>query len=225
MTEVPGSGDNPAIINMARVIGDTWPEQEAYSNSYKHDDTAWCGLTVAYCVTQAGIKPVFGPTDTDKWLWAESWSRWPNSVHLDRPRLGCIVVFRWDSGSHHVTLYESTDGSNYRCRGGNQGDMVNVTAFPARNAIALVWPGTQAPPSLTLSATELMWVQSSLNVVDNAGLDVDGEYGPLTHDAITSYQRKNDIAVTGTANQETVDELLGDLRDWNYARTPEENGE
>jgi len=221
MTEAPGSADNPKIIGMARYVGDKWPEQKSYSDQYTADATAWCGVTVAYCVSVADIKPVFGPTDTDKWMWAESWSRWPNSVHLDEPRLGCIVVFRWDSGSHHVTLYESTEGSNYKCRGGNQSDMVNVASFPAANAIALVWPGTQAPPprpTLKLSAIDLMWVQASLNLVDAAGLDVDGEYGPMTHGAITSYQRDNDLPVTGYASKETVDELISEVMAWNQAR-------
>jgi len=219
MTEVPGSGDNPKIIGMARTIGDTWPNQKSYSDSYRHDDTPWCGLTVAYCMTMAGIEPVFGPTDTDRWMWALSWADWPNSIHLDEPRLGCIVVMEREGGGH-VTLFEDEDGSNYRCRGGNQGDMVNVSSYSKSTVVALVWPGTRAPPSLALNAMELMWVQSSLNLVDQAGLDVDGEYGPLTHDALVDYQRKNDLPQSGIATQETVDELLADLQSWNSTRSP-----
>jgi len=219
MTEAPGSADNPKIIGMARKIGETWPNQKAYSDSYKHDDTPWCGLTVAYCMTMAGIEPVFGPTDTDRWMWALAWSDWPNSVHLAEPRLGCIVVMEREGGGH-VTLFESEDGSNYRCRGGNQGDMVNVSSYSKSGVVALVWPGSKAPPSLRLSPGELMWVQSSLNLVDNAGLDVDGEIGPLTINATQHYQRENGLTPTGYANPATVAALLEDVNEWNDARPP-----
>ena len=148
MTETPGSADNPKILHMADVIGSTWPEQEDYAATYTHDDIAWCGLTVAYCVTEAGIRPVFGPTDTDKWMWAKAWAAWPQGIQLAAPRLGCIVVMEREGGGH-VTLYESTDGSNYRCRGGNQGDMVNVSSYAISSVIALIWPlaGGPIPPA------------------------------------------------------------------------------
>src|SRR5262252_588715 len=122
LTEEPGSADNPKIIGMARYIGRKFPEMQSYCDQYQHDETAWCGLTVAFCMSVAGIRPPFGPTDTDKFLWALSWEKWmPNGGQtVGRPTPGTVVVMT-RSGGGHVTLYESMDGNgNYRCRGGNQ---------------------------------------------------------------------------------------------------------
>ena len=63
----------------------------------------------------------------------------PNYTVLKSPRLGCVVVLT-RSGGGHVTLYESTSGSNYMCRGGNQSDAINLAPFSKSNVVALVWP-------------------------------------------------------------------------------------
>jgi peptidoglycan hydrolase-like protein with peptidoglycan-binding domain len=36
-----------------------------------------------------------------------------------------------------------------------------------------------------------MWLQQSLNYLMNAGLEVDGEYGPLTKAAVMEFQKAN----------------------------------
>jgi len=217
MTEAPGSADNPKIIGMARTIGERWPEQKAYADSYRHDDTPWCGLTVAYCMTMANIEPVFGNTDTERWMWALAWSEWADSMILDEPRLGCVVVMEREGGGH-VTLYESTDGSNYRCRGGNQGDQVNVSSYPKSGVVALVWPRERMVPTIALNQVESQWVQASLNLLIGAGLDVDGELGPLSREAITEFQHDNALHETGLADKQTVAEMLTDLDRWNHRR-------
>ena len=80
-------------------------------------------------MAKADIRPPFGDTDTDRFLWARSWADDPNYHVLKTPRLGCVVVLT-RSGGGHVTLYESTSGTNYMCRGGNQSDAINLAAFP-----------------------------------------------------------------------------------------------
>ena len=40
-----------------------------------------------------------GPTDTDKFLWAQSWADDPNYTQLSYPVLGCIVVPGFIPGS------------------------------------------------------------------------------------------------------------------------------
>jgi len=226
LTETPGSASNPKILHMADVIGQHYPQQADYAANYTSDDIAWCGLTVAYCATMAGYEPQFGPTDTDRWMWAQSWAEW--GTPLAKPKQGCVVVQTRDGGGH-VTLFERWEGGNLICRGGNQSDMVKESSYSPSVVIAYRWPSGAGPvpdvPTLALDATELMWVQASLNLIDNAGLDVDGEYGPLTRDALTSYQRKNDLPATGFANQETVDELISELTAWNAMRRATEDGE
>ena len=217
MTEAPGSADNPKIIKMAQTIGERWPNQKAYADSYRHDDTPWCGLTVAYCMTMAGIEPVFGDEDTERWMWALAWADWPDSVKLDRPKLGCVVVME-RSGGGHVTLFEHMDGSNYACRGGNQGDQVSVASYSPSQVVALVYPRERARPTLALNPVESQWVQASLNLLIGAGLDVDGELGPLSREAILEYQDDNGLHQTGVADKQTVAEMCTDLDAWNHQR-------
>ena len=95
-------------------------------------------------MAKAGIRPPFGSTDTDKFLWAKSWADDPDYEVLKVPRLGCVVVLT-RSGGGHVSTYESTSGNNYMLRGGNQSDAINVAAFPRSSVVALVWP-KDAPP-------------------------------------------------------------------------------
>src|SRR5262245_37483376 len=209
MTETPGSASNPKIVGMAEYVGEKWPEQESYASNYTGDDIAWCGVTIAYCVSTADIRPVFGPTDTDKWMWAEAWSRWPQGQMLAQPRLGCIVVFRWDSGSHHVTLYESTNGSQYMCRGGNQSDMVNLTGFPASDAIALVWPkeGGPVPPAERRELSEGDVGSDVAQVQQLLLIPADGEYGPVTEAAVKAFQKACGMKADGVVGSSTWDAL------------------
>ena len=73
LSEKPGAADEPKILAMADYIGDKYPEMKSYCAQYKHDATPWCGLCAAYCMARANIRPPFGKTDTDKFLWARAW--------------------------------------------------------------------------------------------------------------------------------------------------------
>lgn len=127
--EVPGSGDNQEILGWASYIAGKFPDMADYCALYKHDETAWCGLTVAYCMARCDIRPIFGATDTDKFLWANAWRQF--GVAVDSPMPGDVLTFRWSNGSNHVALYDhETPGDQYAARGGNQSDAVNVTMFP-----------------------------------------------------------------------------------------------
>src|SRR5215510_10398426 len=119
--EAPGDADNPKILAMADTIGQHYPQMASYCDAYTHDSIPWCGLAAAYCMTMAGIPPVFGKTDTTRFLWAQAWGTAPDYPKISKPRPGCIVVLT-RSGGGHVTFYERTEGSNYICRGGNQSD-------------------------------------------------------------------------------------------------------
>lgn len=130
--------DNPVILGFAAFIAKKYPEMANYCARYTHDSIAWCGLTVAYCMASAGIRPQFGATDTDKFLWADSWRQF--GVAVSEPKIGDIICVQWSSGGHHVTLYESTNGSNYMCRGGNQSDAINVIAVPKAAVSAIRRP-------------------------------------------------------------------------------------
>jgi uncharacterized protein (TIGR02594 family) len=118
--EAPGDENNPKILAMADIIAQAYPEMADYCAQYTHDEIAWCGLTVAFCMTMAGIRPVFGPSDTDKFLWALAWSTERKfGFELDEPVLGCVVV-REREGGGHVALFERREGDTQRPCSGNR---------------------------------------------------------------------------------------------------------
>ncbi len=47
------------------------------------------------------------------------------------------------------------------------------------------------------------WLQGSLNTILGLNLDVDGEYGPMTRDAVSALQTKLGLTVDGIAGQIT----------------------
>lgn len=146
LTETPGAADNPKILAMPKAIARIYPDMADYCALYQHDSTAWCGLTVAFCMALSGIRPPFGPTDTDKWMWALSWGDSDDAVEfkeISEPRKGCVVVMEREGGGH-VTLFEEMDGENYLCRGGNQSDQVNVQSYSPGTVVALMWPKEEA---------------------------------------------------------------------------------
>lgn len=130
--ETPGAADNPVILSWAAEIGRRYPDLADYAAGYTHDSIAWCGLTVAYVMARAGIKP------PATFLWARDWAAWGVPT---TPKLGAVMVFTRDGGGH-VALYEGETDTTYRVRGGNQSDAVNVTERPKSALLAARWPAT-----------------------------------------------------------------------------------
>lgn len=131
LREVPGGASNPVIMAWGNRLG-----AKVLGIAYGNDGVPWCGLFVAHCITQAGLKP---PPIAIR---AKAWAAWGDSVGTTatRPPLGCVAVFGRDGGGH-VGFVESvnTDGS-LNILGGNQGDAVNVRRFPRARLLDLRWP-------------------------------------------------------------------------------------
>src|SRR5262249_9028208 len=83
----------------------------------------------------------FGPTDTDRWMWAQAWAGDPGDFkEVGRPTPGTICVFT-RSGGGHVTLYEHTgDDGMIACRGGNQCDEVDLSHYDPAPRIGIDVP-------------------------------------------------------------------------------------
>lgn len=131
LREVPGGASNPVIMSWGNRLG-----AKVLGIAYGNDGVPWCGLFVAHCITQAGLKP---PPIAIR---AKAWASWGDSVGTTatRPPLGAVAVFGRDGGGH-VGFVESvnTDGS-LNILGGNQGDAVNVRRFPRARLLDLRWP-------------------------------------------------------------------------------------
>jgi uncharacterized protein (TIGR02594 family) len=124
--EAPGSANNPQIVKW-------WKE---LSTGFVHDSVPWCGGFVGGCLHETGYKTVPGPA------MARAWLRLP--VKLDKPAVGCIVVFwrgKKNSNSGHVGFVVGKD--RYRhlmVLGGNQGDKVCIAAFATVRVLGYRWP-------------------------------------------------------------------------------------
>ena len=123
--EIPGARSNPKIIQWAKDVGGWIP------GFYKNDDIPWCGLFVAHCMIDAGIKP-----GIDNVLSALAWNKFGQKIH---PCYGSVMVFK-RTGGGHVGLYVSEDKTTYHILGGNQSNMVNVTKVLKSRFVGARWP-------------------------------------------------------------------------------------
>ena len=107
-----GAGSNPSILAWARATGQ--------DRIYRSDETAWCGLWMAYVALQAGWDVPLNP------LAARNWLNFGQAV--EKPALGDVLVFaRGTSGfSGHVGLYVGEDAQAFHVLGGNQSDRVMI---------------------------------------------------------------------------------------------------
>lgn len=113
--EKPGPGSNPSILAWARAVG--------LEKVYRSDDTAWCGLAMAYVALQAGWEPPVNP------LWARNWLAWGQTVPA--PMLGDVLVFSRGKTQGHVAVYVGEDSAGFlHVIGGNQGDAVTIKRIP-----------------------------------------------------------------------------------------------
>src|SRR5262245_30190716 len=118
----PSEGANARIQTWLNAIAATYPEMALYCHAAGPGYFSWCGLAVAHCMAAAGTRPVFGPSDTDKFLWALAWLEFGDRVTSPQP--GDVLVFNFGGGDHHVTLFESEAGNGrWNCHGGNQSHM------------------------------------------------------------------------------------------------------
>ena len=73
------------------------------------------------------------------------------------------------------------------------------------------YPGQPIMPGVT--GRHVAMIQDRLNTVANAGLLVDGEFGPLTTAAVTAFQNSRGLVPDGEVGPQTWAELFADPRD------------
>lgn len=136
--EVPGSANSPIIMAWRMDIAHAFAEMANYAAQYTGDDVAWCGFGLGAAMARCRIRPPFGPTDTDKFMWADSWARHFGIV-LPRPIVGCVMTFTREGGGH-VAILEKLEGNTAWIRGMNQSDSVTVTTKSMDEFTAATWP-------------------------------------------------------------------------------------
>lgn len=114
--EVSGSKDNPEVLKYFDEVG--------FDGKALKDETAWCSAFVNYCCKKAG-KEYSGRLNARSWMTV--------GKQVEIPQRGDIVIF-WreskDSWKGHVGFYVTERKGWIYVLGGNQGNMVKVSAYP-----------------------------------------------------------------------------------------------
>lgn len=129
--EIKGMKHEPKILTWWRAIR---------RGGIKDDETPWCAAFAGGCLEAVGIV-------SSRFESARSYLGW--GVALPAPAVGCIVVFTRDGGGH-VGFVEGVDlRGNLMVLGGNQGDEVNVRAFPLTRVSGYRWPAGVPLPGVS----------------------------------------------------------------------------
>jgi len=100
---------------------------------YDADSVPWCGLFVATCMDEAGIKPPPIPVR------AKAWATWGANLRTDRLAPGAVLVFDREGGGH-VAFCVGQDATHDHVLGGNQGDCVSIMRIARNHLAASRWP-------------------------------------------------------------------------------------
>ncbi len=205
--EIRGSEDNPQIVRYA---------QETGINFIEDDETPWCSTFINWCAKEAGL-PKSGKANARSWL--------DVGTATPFPRPGDIVVFwRESPQSHkgHVGIFMgfSKDNNQVLCLGGNQGNAVSITKYSVERVLSyrVIEDGQKlsAPDSNPVlkrggKGIEEVKLQLVLNLLGYYQDNIDGDFGPMTEDALKKLQGDNQLKVDGkygNKSQQCITTLL-----------------
>lgn len=133
--EIKGAKHEPKILGWWKAIK---------RGGIKDDETPWCAAFVGGCLEAVGLR-------SSRFESAASYMSWGRE--LAAPVHGCIVVFTRKGGGH-VGFVVGVDRSGMLLvLGGNQGDAVNVKAFPLDRVTGYRWPAAVPVPDSTLQVS------------------------------------------------------------------------
>jgi uncharacterized protein (TIGR02594 family) len=105
----------------------------------KKDETPWCSAFANWCVEKAGYEGTNS-------AWARSWLSWGKPVEGDPPR-GNIVVLTRGETKGHVGFLDKVEKDPqgvptvFHLLGGNQGNRVKISGYPAKQLLGIRVPG------------------------------------------------------------------------------------
>jgi uncharacterized protein (TIGR02594 family) len=126
VAEVPGSGDNPRIVEYLESTTLGAPENQ-------NDETPWCSAFVNWCIEQAGLEGT-------RSAWARSWLEWGREPVTEDEWTGCVVILERGANSGHVGFLNDWDDGRVELLGGNQGDRVCLAWFPNERVLGFRVP-------------------------------------------------------------------------------------
>ena len=121
--EVSGPKHNPTIIRWLEKLRAWW----------RNDETPWCGVFVAHCMSEADLPY------PKLYMRARAWDDYGALLRRDRLAPGAILVFDRKGGGH-VGFYVGEDAGFYYVLGGNQSNALNVMKLGKSRLVASRWP-------------------------------------------------------------------------------------
>ena len=207
--EISGSTHNKKIINYAREAGFT---------NIKDDETPWCSVFMNWVAKKAGL-------ETTQMATARSWLN--VGIPITVPEPGDIVIFWREnmlSYKGHVGIFMgySHSGDRIYCLGGNQSNMVSITAYSAAQLLGFrrLRSSSATLPKANLkegnTGREVIELQDSLKQLGfNCGTS-DGIFGPKTREALQQFQSTIDgLEINGISNAKTRKALAEVLKSRN----------
>lgn len=116
VTEIPGPGDNPRIVEYLESTTLGNPDNE-------NDETPWCSAFVTWCLEQAGVESTHS-------AWARSYLNWGREPADDEFGKGVVVVLSRGANSGHIGFLDDWNDESVKLLGGNQGNAVSYACFP-----------------------------------------------------------------------------------------------
>ena len=138
--EIKGGTHNPEIVQFWKDIK---------RGGIKDDETPWCAAFVGAMLERVGIR-------STRFESAKSYLDWGQLIAV--PVVGCIVVFTRQGGGHVGFAVGRDKAGNLLVLGGNQGDAVNIKAFPVSRVSGYRWPSgvmLSVETLLTMSGVEI----------------------------------------------------------------------
>lgn len=197
--EIAGPDDhNPTIVNYAKEAGFSWVND---------DETPWCSIFLNWCASKAEL-PLSKNAGARSWLLI--------GEKIAEPLPGDVVVF-WreslESWKGHVGIFLGFDETTLRvyCLGGNQGNMVSITAYNKTQVLGYrrLYPTnvTQLPTKVLRIGDVNDEVKMLQQALTKAGFEcglADGFFGPKTEAAVKKFQSiYQDLPITGVFNKKT----------------------
>jgi len=112
LKETKGAEHNPEILQMWKDIK---------RSGIKDDETPWCAAFVGAMLERSGIR-------STRFEGARSYLDWGTAV--TKPLYGAVAVLTREGGGHVAFVVGQDEKGNILLLGGNQGDEVNIKAFP-----------------------------------------------------------------------------------------------
>lgn len=114
-------GDNPRIIEY----------HKATKLAAVTDEVPWCSAFVCWCLEKSGHESTHSAS-------ARSFLKW--GVALEKPEIGCIVIFDRGNGMGHVGFYMGEEDRGIFVLGGNQSNCVNISMYNKSKLLGYRWP-------------------------------------------------------------------------------------